>query len=108
MPESQAIKDICRFCMSKINAGSLYCENCDRFIDASDDPKINLELWTTIVSLWDAEANRFWTRNSIFLILNGGLIAYISSGKAHFFRDAFDNFFNYIILINTFGFTFDI
>ena len=36
-------------------------------------------IWQTCLQLWDNEANRFWTRSNIFLIINGVLITFLSS-----------------------------
>lgn len=39
----------------------------------------NVEKWKATTKLWDAEADRFWSRNNIFLIVNSALLVVISS-----------------------------
>lgn len=41
----------------------------------------NQALWIQVSNLWDKEADRFWTRNNILLLVNGGLIALLSTIK---------------------------
>ncbi len=50
-------------------------------------------LWVQVSNLWDKEADRFWTRNNILLLVNGGLIALLSTIKL----------LEVILLISVFG-----
>lgn len=43
-----------------------------------------LEKWKTIVEIWDKEADRYWMRNNIFLIVNSALLIVISSSVQNF------------------------
>ena len=40
---------------------------------------IRIEKWKTLAQIWDKEADRFWTRNNIFLIVNSALLIVVSS-----------------------------
>ena len=37
-----------------------------------------LKKWEISMQMWDDEADRFWSRNNIFILLNGGFIALIT------------------------------
>ena len=51
--------------------------------------------WSTMIAAWDAEADRFWTRNNVFLTINGALFAVL----AGFARDAW-----VVLAVSSFGF----
>lgn len=51
--------------------------------------EINHQMWSSVSALWDKEADRFWSRNNIFLMVNGGIILFtlssISGKTTHLF-----------------------
>ncbi|MFC1486025.1 hypothetical protein ACFL55_03255 [Candidatus Latescibacterota bacterium] len=44
-----------------------------------------LEKWKALLDIWDREADRFWARSNIFLIVNGALLVAVTSfSESHF------------------------
>lgn len=37
-----------------------------------------IEKWKTLAELWDKEADRFWARNNVFLVVNSALLIVVS------------------------------
>lgn len=37
-----------------------------------------LEVWKAAMDMWNAEADRYWMRSNIFLLLNGGLLVIVT------------------------------
>jgi len=40
-----------------------------------------LQQWQSLLQIWDGEADRYWSRNTVFLLLNGGLVAILATGS---------------------------
>lgn len=38
-----------------------------------------IEKWKTLAELWDKEADRFWARNNVFLVVNSALLIVVSA-----------------------------
>ncbi len=36
-------------------------------------------VWAAIMQTWDKEADRFWTRNNVFLTINGAMLVFVTS-----------------------------
>jgi len=52
--------------------------NQDRREDPCSDSRYeNVEKWKTLMEAWDNEADRFWARNNIFLIMIGSILTVI-------------------------------
>lgn len=68
-------KTFCNHCGAESKDNKKECENCKKLICHIGDKGDPTLIWQSICEMWDAEANRFWMRNNIFILVNSGLIA---------------------------------
>lgn len=65
----------CTSCGQMVKEEIVVCQECFNKICSTNCVSDNISIWKSVVSMWDQEANRFWTRNNIFILVNSGLFA---------------------------------
>lgn len=81
------------------NVSVLAAVDSDRKLAVQLHENEELIKWQSLLQIWDNEADRFWTRNNIFLVVNGALLIAVTSFSKEPFIAAAISVFGMIFVV---------